>query len=387
MKICLLSLEYPPESHFGGIGTYTYNVAAGLARAGHTVHVVTSTRQSPGTSNDGGVCVHKVRQRNVRPSEASRLFYSFLVARAVLGAGCSFDVVQANEFRGEALCLSFMRRFPLVTRLATPFSLTEQLNGTASRRLLLDWIERAQTVRSDGVMSSTRALAQRVAASWRIELSRIHVIPNSVDVSRVARLGTGQDIPEILDGRAYAVFFGRLEERKGVHILARALPHVFEKCPGVDMVFIGSDAAYRGQSMRDYIRKTVGFLQGRLVFFDNLPQEKLFPIIRRARIAVLPSLWEAFGFVCIEAMALGCPVLATSGSGFEEIIVDGKSGCLVSPGDAELLACKMTDMLQDAGARARIAAGAEARSADFEVDRVVPRLVSYYTTIRDGCLR
>jgi glycogen(starch) synthase len=98
--------------------------------------------------------------------------------------------------------------------------------------------------------------------------------------------------------------------------------------------------------------------------------------------AVFPSLWEAFGFVCVEAMALGCPVLASSGSGFEEIIVDGTSGYLVPPGNAEILSDKMIRILEDPEGRTRVGAGARARSADFDVSRIIPDLVRYYETIR-----
>jgi glycogen(starch) synthase len=251
MRVCLLSLEYPPESHRGGIGTYTYNIAAGLARSGHEVHVITSTRRIPASHEEAGVSVHKVRESRIRPGEASRLMYSLQVAHKALSLR-PFDIVQANEFRSEAFILSYLRQFPLITRLATPFSLTEKLNGVlVPKRPLFDCMERLQTVRSTGILSSTRALARIVAESWRIDASRIHVIPNSVDVSRVVQLGMRADIPRMLDGRDFVVYFGRLEERKGVQILAKALPAVFELCPSILMVFIGADAPYRGESMRD----------------------------------------------------------------------------------------------------------------------------------------
>jgi glycogen(starch) synthase len=386
MRVCLLSQEYPPESHFGGIGTYTCNVAACLARLGHTVHVIASTRLSPASYREAGVWVHRIKQRAWRPAEASRLFYSVQVARKALQIGCPFDIVQASEFRGEGYALSFLRRFPLITRLATPLYLTERLNQKTSRRQPLLDFEKAQTLRSDGIMSSTRVLAKTVAESWRIDLSRIRIVPNSVDISRVTRLGMSEDFPGILADREFVLYFGRLEERKGVHILAKALPKVLDKCRDVSMVFVGSDSGYLGESMRSYITRVAGNHQERLVFFDNMPQEKLFPVVRRAKLVVLPSLWEAFGFVCVEAMALGCPVLASSGSGFEEIIVDGESGYLVAPGDSVLLSGKMIEILEDPDGRVRIGAGARTRAADFDVSKIVPDLVSYYASIRNGRL-
>ncbi|MBZ5495962.1 MAG: glycosyltransferase family 4 protein [Acidobacteriia bacterium] len=384
MKICFLSQEYPPESHFGGIGTYTYNVAVEIARLGHTVHVVTSTRARPRTYDEHGVFVHRIRQRNLRPQELSRLFYSFQVAGKVAEIQCPFDIVQSSEFGAEGYVLSLRRRFHLVTRLATPFYLTEKLNGksVSGSRLLFDMFERVQTLRSDGIVASTRAIARTVAEKWRIDLSKIQIIPNSVDVGRIRQLGAGKDVPEILKDREFVLYFGRLEERKGVHVLARAVPAVLGEFPEICAAFIGSDAGYQGGSMRAYIREQAGGYQERLLFFDNLPQENLFPIVRCAKLVVLPSLWEAFGFVCVEAMALGRPVIATAGSGFEEIIVDGVSGLLVEPGNVESLSSGIIKLLRDRAWREKIATKAEARASDFEVSRVLPGLINYYEQVR-----
>jgi glycogen(starch) synthase len=382
VRICLLSQEFPPDSHFGGIGTYTYNVAAGLARRGHTVHVVASTRSSPSTRYEEGVWVHRIKHPRLRPDELSRLFYSIQVARKVVDAGCPFDIVQASEFRSEGYILARTHRFPLVTRLATPSYLTAQLNRKASfNRPLSNRMERSQTVRSNGIISSTKSLAKSVSESWRIDMSCIRIIPNTVDVARVVRLGTDSGVPATLADGDFAVYFGRLEERKGVHILARALPSVLERHRNTKMVFVGADAPYQGGSMRPYIRRMAANHQERILFLDNQPQEKLFPVVARAKLVVLPSLWEAFGFVCVEAMALGRPVLATSGSGFEEIIIDGESGHLLPPGNADLLSEAMIRILGDPEGRRRVGAAAAARAGDFELSRILPMLIDYYENV------
>jgi glycogen(starch) synthase len=384
MNICLLSQEYPPDSHFGGIGTYTYNIAAFLAHSAHNVHVITSTRSSPSSYQECGVHVHRIKQYALRPAEVSRFVYSVQVARAVLRLQYPFEIVQASEFRAEAFALARQRKFPLVTRLATPLYLTEQLNRRSARRQPLFDFEKAQTLRSDGVMSSTKALASAVSDKWKIDLSGIRIIPNSVDISRVVRLGTASGLPAILEGREFLLYFGRLEERKGVHILAQAIGKVLDKYRGVYMAFVGSDSRYQEESMRSYIARMSGIHKERLVFFDNMPQEKLFPVVHGAKLVILPSLWEAFGFVCVEALALGRPVLASSGSGFAEIISDGESGYLVAPGKPDLLSRRIIDILSDPDDLIRVSTMAKLRAADFDVSRVVPKLLSFYDTVRSG---
>jgi glycogen(starch) synthase len=386
MNICLVSSEYPPERHVGGIGTYTYNVARSLAKIGHEVHVVTSTRGVPGSQMVEGVHVHRILDVRVRPQELRLLYYAHKVAKTIAGIQHEFDIVQASEFRGEALVHAMRKRSPLVTRLATPFYLTERLNGRGSgaSRPVWNWMERSQTVRSDGVLSSTRVLARTVEQEWRMDPSRVEVIPNSVDVERIRRLGTAGEVPAALRDGEYLIYFGRLEERKGVHILADALQPVLENFPNLRMVFVGGDSGYRGTPMRDHIVERIAGRKANLVFFDNLAQEELFPLVRHAKMVVLPSLWEAFGFVCVEAMALGRPVVASSGSGFEEIIQDGVSGHLVPPGNATALAEKITACLRDEEGLARVSCNADVRACDFQTSRVVPRLVDYYERVREA---
>jgi glycosyltransferase involved in cell wall biosynthesis len=118
-----------------------------------------------------------------------------------------------------------------------------------------------------------------------------------------------------------------------------------------------------------------------LIFFDNLQHQDLFPIVDSAKIVILPSLWEAFGFVCVEAMALGRPVIATSGSGFEEIIENNVSGYLVEPGDSDLLAQKIITALTNEEGLRRISVEAAKRARDFEASKVALNLLAYYKRV------
>jgi glycogen(starch) synthase len=389
MKICLISQEYPPETHGGGIGTYTCNMAPALAKLGHQVHVITATRYSEHTSQESGVWVHKIRRRINPLKELQYLGYSCSVAKHIGRLNCAFDIVQSSEFGSEAFCLSLHRTFPLVTRLATPFFLLERLNGRMflGPRPLFNWMEKTQTLRSDGIFASTKALAKAVSREWNIETPDVEVIPNSVDIARVVRLAQASPPPVLLKNRNFLLYFGRLEERKGVRVLAHALPAVFEQFPELTAVFIGTDQGYHGASMQEYIKNYLGNYQRRIMFMNGLTQEELFPIVALATIVVLPSLWEAFGFVCVEAMALGRPVIATSGSGFDEIIGDKISGYLVDPGNSAALSEKIIRALQDKPRLRVISDEARKRARDFEVSRVALQVLAYFEKIREEWAR
>lgn len=389
MNICLFSQEYPPETHVGGIGTYTYNMAGALVGLGHTVHVIASTLGSEERYTENGVVVHRVKFRKMKLKELALFNYSRSVAKKVAQINCKFDIVQSSEYGSEAFCFSLRKRYPLVTRLATPFFLIEQMNGKAflGPRPLFNWMEKTQTLRSDSIFTSTRAMANAVTDKWGIDPSGVEIIPNSVDLSRVIRLGEGKPAPDSLTDEDYILYFGRLEERKGVHVLTEALPSVFKEFPKLNAVLVGTDLGFRGTPMKDYMKEKLGSYMGRVRFYENLPHEALFPIVNSAQMVVLPSLWEAFGFVCVEAMALGCPVVASSGSGFAEIIEDGVSGYLVEPGKSEILAEKMINALKDEEGLRKISESARTRALDFEVSKVALRLLSYYEKTKDEWLK
>jgi len=388
MKICFFSAEYPPETHSGGIGTYTHGMASALAGLGHEVHVIAATAKDGGDVQVDGVRVHRLKKRRMKPKELELLAYSHAAGKKVKQVGCCFDIVQAAEFGGEAFWYSLGKRAPLITRFATPFFLTERLNGGTifGPRPVLNWLEKQQALRSDGLYTSTKALARVIAGEWGIGLSRVRVIPNGLDIARVVRLGTSNPCPDFLKDKAFLLYFGRLEERKGIRVLGNALPALLRRYPLLYMVFVGSDLGYHGSSFREYIQERSAEDRSRVLFFDNLPQEGLFPIVNRATMVILPSLWEAFGFVCVEAMALGRPVVATSGSGFEEIIVDEKSGFLVEPGNSEALARKISEGLDDAARLARVSEGAGRRARDFDAARIAVGLLDYYHEIRGAWL-
>jgi glycosyltransferase involved in cell wall biosynthesis len=95
----------------------------------------------------------------------------------------------------------------------------------------------------------------------------------------------------------------------------------------------------------------------------------------------LPSVWEAFGIVALEAMAVGRPVVVTSGSGFEEFVRAGRDGLVVPPLHAEALAEALRTLLDDATLRRRLSSSAASRAEEFTATAIVPRYVEYFERI------
>jgi len=380
----MVSREFPPETHIGGIGTYTYKTSAALARLGHEVHVITTARKGAADYIDNGVSIHRIQDEERRGPAPYALIHARAVADAVSRISTQLDLVQACEWGAEAFwyALARRRRVPLVTRLATPLFVVQRLNAMTTQSRPRDGqltrtMERMQTVRSDGILSPTHALAKIVCDGWRISPERVTVVPTGAHMELSAAACT-TPLPQELGDSHYLLYFGRLEPRKGVHILAEALPDILDAYPTMKAVFVGEDLSFEGRPMADAIRERCAGHADRLVFLPRMTQRDLFPIIRAARLVVLPSLWENLANTCLEAMQLGRPVVATWGCGFEEVIEDGVSGFLAAPNDAESLRMRIRVALDDEAYAEQVGAAAQRRAAEFNVDAMAERLVAYY---------
>jgi glycosyltransferase involved in cell wall biosynthesis len=388
MNICLVSREYPSDDHAGGIGTYTEKTARGLAAMGQRVTVITEAVDEPSTQVEDGVTVHRLRRaeesRLGRLPHARTLARSRAVADAIIRLPEHPDVVQACEHGAEGFWYSLHDHRPakLVTRLATPISIVAELSPNAGLNTFkvacLDWLERTQTRRSDAVFAMTNALADAVAGRWRIARDRISIVPTGVDfAARVAPHAA--PLPAELIGVDFLLYFGRLEERKGVHVLAEALPAVLGRYPDLHVVFAGNNfLSYRGGTMREFVEHRNAAYRDRLHFYPRLPQRELHPLLQAAVAVVLPSLWEAMANATLEAQDMGKPVVATAGCGFGEVIEDGQTGLLVPPGDAAALTRAIEFLLADRRRLAAMSKAARERAQQFTLERAVAEQLAFY---------
>ncbi len=364
----------------GGIGTYTLTMAQALVGLGHDVAYVTT---GDGTERvEGGVRIVALAHRWLPHAAAERVATAAAIARAV--RRLRPDVIQASEWGAEAWWLARRRSAPLVTRLATPTYLVEELNrGTPDpASSLVRRMERFQALHSDALVAPSDALAERVAGAWGFSPGSVEIIPNPLDGDALRRAAAAP--PPLPLPERFILFIGRLERRKGVTTLARALPAALEAHAGVHAVILGRDAGEKGGGVARELHALTARFTDRVHLVGELPRDRAMTIVGRAELVVLPSLWEAFGFVAAEAMALERPVVASAAGGFAEIVRHGESGWLVPPGDADALAAMLVEKLGRPDELARVARGGRRRSEDFEAATLAPRLVELYERLQSG---
>jgi glycosyltransferase involved in cell wall biosynthesis len=196
-------------------------------------------------------------------------------------------------------------------------------------------------------------------------------IPDEVVVGRAGDVAEEQaeDIPPSLRKEEFLLFVGELSRDKGVPTLLRAYESLGMKRPRLLLV---------GRRTPDTpTRLPVGAEMS-----AEWPHEHVMAAFRHSLFAVLPSIClDACPTTVLEAMASGRPVVATTTGGIVDMIVDGESGLLVPPGDERKLAEAMARLLNDAGLRARLAAGSQERVRQFTASAVAERLEGVYARV------
>jgi glycogen(starch) synthase len=248
-------------------------------------------------------------------------------------------------------------------------------------------LERRQTERSAAVIASSQAILDWARRLWTLDRAPTVVLPNAVHVERTRSIARSGELPEgYPDDRAPVVAFsGRLESRKGVHILAEAMDGVWQRFPDARLVLMGEDRTFEGAPMSEHLRRIAGERQDRLHVLGRQPPERLFPAIAAADVVVLPSLWENFALAGLEIMALGKPLIVSDAGGFPEMVRDEQDGLLFPPGDARRLGAAITRLLEDEPLRERLGQSAERRAREtFDATPVAERHVAFFQTVVDG---
>jgi glycosyltransferase involved in cell wall biosynthesis len=181
---------------------------------------------------------------------------------------------------------------------------------------------------------------------------KIHVIPPGIDVAAWSRPEADvapQGLP--VD---YLVFAGRIAPNKGLDVLLRALAALPES-ERPALVLVGRDWGER--PALDALARQLGIAYR--------------AVLRGSSAFVLPSEWEAFGLVLLEAMAAGVPVVASAVGGVPEVLQNGAAGRLVPYGDVPALAAAIRELRSNPGERARLVAAGRVRAADLDWSRSV----------------
>ncbi len=396
LRLAMLSTHSSPLGHLGtsstgGMSVYVLELSRWLGENGHAVDIFTAAaepRAEPLVQL--WPRVRLVSLQGMRGGGRKSPGADFDPLRCAAGIeqfacenGCSYDLIHSNYWLsgqvGELLAARW--RCPhLITfhTLAVAKQATDPLHHELALRVDT---EQRLIMQCEAVLAPAQTEVSRIRSLGGARTGHIHRVGCGVDLERF------RPLPENFPGRRAAeravpeqlLFVGRFDAMKGLHELFTSLT-LLPRSPKVQLVLIGGDGPASAAQQR--LVKLAGDLgiSEQVEFAGRVAHERLTEYYTRAAVVVLPSRYESFGLVTLEALACGTPVVATRTGVAPEIIAPGVNGCLAEVNNPASLAAAISAALKLAGScDAQLI---RSTVADFAWRRVAHDLLQvYYHTL------
>jgi glycogen(starch) synthase len=387
MRVLILSWEYPPLIE-GGLARHVRKLAENLVAQGVEVHVLSrGLEESPSEEDLCGVIVHRVREPE-RPRDLSEFVTwvehmnaDMLAAGVEVGDSYDFDLVHGHDWlvavAGDHLANRF--RCPLaVTIHATEYG---RHQGWVDKhpQSHIHGVENWMANRAERVIACSAYMREHISDIYGIEEKRIEVIPNGIDPADLVPV----DDLETLRSRFAApderlvLLVGRLVYEKGFQLALEALPGLIERVGNVRFIVAGSGTAE--QELREQATR-LG-LDDHGAFVGWIGDDVLHSLYRIADLTVVPSIYEPFGLVALEAMASGCPCLVADTGGLREVVPNDDVGLRFHSRDADSLGQMAERLLTDSELRDRLVAEASEHVLTFDWADVARQTTEIYSSL------
>ena len=391
MNICYLIRSFSTQA---GTESYVYNMSIALAKLGHNVHIVSLTGkgQRDFKGFEDKIFIHQFGFKKyffigfLRLESIFPLFewcYGHLIKKILpaIIKNQAIDIIEATDWGMDAWAYLPKRQVPVCVRLHGYPGFKDEFD----RGILKKWpknyicwtIQRKHILSADLITGVSKSYTDFVRKAWKIKEKDVQIIPIAINLNVFH--------PNDISREDQLIFFaGRLEKSKGIGILAHAIPLIFKKMPKVKFYFAGQDYKYKDskQTWSQYLINN--FPKGHIVYLGSLSTQELIRYYQTSTVCVVPSLYEPGGTVAFEAMACGCPVIASRVGGLEEVIKDRQTGLLTPPGDATALAEGLMELLQKNQLRQEISQKAlESIHKYFDINIIAQQTVdTYINTIK-----
>ena len=336
-----------------------------------------------------GVSIHRVREPG-RPTDlgefvawVERMNSDMLAAGVELGDRYDFDLVHGHDWLVAMACDHLARRFasPLVTTIhATEYG---RHQGWVEKhpQSHIHGVEQWVTNRSDRVIACSYYMREQIADIFGVDDERIAVIPNGIDpgdlrpqqASELERLRLEFAQPD----ERLVLLIGRLVYEKGFQLALEAMPALIERLPRTRFLVAGSG------THEDELRRQadeLGLMEHG-TFLGWIGDDVLHSLYPIADVCVVPSIYEPFGLVALEAMASGCPCIVADTGGLREVVPHEEAGLRFRARDPEALTDVAARVLSDDELGRRLVAEAYEHVRRFDWLDVAERTLALYAEL------
>jgi glycogen(starch) synthase len=374
VKVLMVSWEYPPVV-IGGLGRHVHHLATALAEAGHEVVVLSrrpsgtdpSTHPSTDDLSEGVRVVAAAQDPHEFDFGTDMMAWTLAMGHSMIRAGLALktrerrttkpwvpDVVHAHDWLVAHPAITLAEHFdvPLVSTIHATEAGRHSgwVSGKISRQVhaVEAWLVRE----SDSLITCSASMGEEITELFGPGLAESRVIRNGIDAGLwpFAR----RKAPA---GPARLLYLGRLEYEKGVHDAIAALPRIRRTHPGTTLTVAGDGTQQEfllEQARKHKVLKAIDFV-------GRVDHQQLVALLHDCDAAVLPSHYEPFGIVALEAAATGAPLVTSNVGGLGEAVLNGETGMSFPPRDVAALATAVRAVLDDPGGAQRRATAARRR--------------------------
>lgn len=389
MRILMVSWEYPPVV-VGGLGRHVHHLATALAEAGHEIVVLSrrpsntdpSTHPTTDEIADGVRIVAAAHDPHEFDFGSDMMAWTLAMGHSMVRTGLTLksrrgrpwrpDVVHAHDWlvAHPAIALAEFFDVPLVSTIHATEAGRHSgwVSGRISRQVHA--VESWLVHESDSLITCSASMRDEVGELFGPGLAESYVIRNGIDcgrwpfAQRRARTGPAQ-----------LLYLGRLEYEKGIHDAIAALPRVRRTHPGTTLTVAGEGTQLDWlveQARKHKVLKATSFV-------GHLDHDALVDLLHTADAAVLPSHYEPFGIVALEAAATGIPLVTSNVGGLGEAVLNGQTGVSYPPRDVAALAAAVRSVLDDPhAAQQRAIAARERLTSEFEWHAIADETAQVY---------
>ena len=399
MKIAMISYWSCPLMTLGigtagGMNVYVLNLAQALGELGHSVDIYTAIHdeddsiESPLHPN---VAVIHLDRHTTDPYEDIDYFVEQIEAEA-LRREAPYDVLHAHYYYSglAGLLLRERMQVPLVVTFHTLGTMKQQYLGLTDQRRIdaeSDIIDQA-----DGIIASTELEAADVMAWHQVPAEKLHTAHPGVDhhIFRPYDRDAARKILDLPPEAKIILFAGRIDRIKGIHLLIDAFAQLVTTGPpdlrSSKLLVIGGDPDdedfwINGESSRLRQQIEDQHVEDRVAFVGSQPHNQLAYYYAAADLVAMPSAYETFGFVALEAMACSACVVASRVGGLQYLIEDGQNGRLFESQNVEELRAIMEELLEDPEQRERLGRNAAESSYQYCWSRQAEKAVDVYRSM------
>lgn len=390
--MAFISYEYPPDTAIGGIGEYTRQVASLLANEKFDVHIFAGSHIQSNTCIENEITIHRVQ------CTGPHNFKTNVVPYFEMEHACNpFQLIESPEIHGNAAEIKqSFPTVPLIVRLHASNWLVESFKkqyvplNTKIRYFLgalrrgkwdlgywrnYDYKNDADFIfvqLADFISAPTIQMKNWVSINWKINPDKIKVIENPFVENEAFKNA-------ITDNEEQAIiFYGRLNVLKGLITATKAMKQILKNNPGWRWIVIGDDgtAADGKASMKVWMQSQLKNVTAQVTYYDSLPNKKIPELLRQASIVLIPSLFESYSYVTIEAMCAGKAVIGSTNTGIASLIENNVTGRLANPYNNKEWKNTVQQLINDKKLRQRI--GKAAREYVESKYLINTEIIAYY---------